>query len=100
MGYTSKEWRENLFSGEVDQSFLKVHAKNLVRVTKTGKLRAQRDHLLLGRFPSSSAIKIVLLKHFVLIMPIINVIINMDDIRQERSNKTTLDRKGLTRDQF
>ena len=36
---------------------------------------------------SGFAIKIVLLKRVVLIMRIINLIINMDDIRQERSNE-------------
>ena len=37
--------------------------------------------------PLRSAIKIVLLKHVVLIMQIINIIIKMEDIRQERSNE-------------
>ena len=41
----------------------------------------------LRELPSSSAIKIVLSKYVVLIMRIINVIINMDDIRKERSNE-------------
>ena len=44
------------------------------------------DHLLQETFPSSSAIKMALSKHVVLIMRIINII-NMDDIRQERTNE-------------
>ena len=52
-----------------------------------GKLWAEKDQLLYGSFRSSCVIKIVLSKHFNLIMRIINVIINMEDIRQERSNK-------------
>ena len=59
-----------------------MHAKNLVKVTRTGEVMGRK------RPPtSSSAIKIVSLKHVVLIMRIINIIINMDDIRQERSNE-------------
>ena len=50
-------------------------------------LWAERGHLLLGKFPSSSAVKVVLLKHVAVIMQIINIIINMDDIRQERPNE-------------
>ena len=41
-----------------------------------------------GTFPSSSAINIVLSKHVVLIMRIIiHIIINMDNIRQERPSE-------------
>ena len=41
-----------------------------------------------GTFPSSSAIKIVLSKYVVLIMPIIiYTIITMDDIRQEKPSE-------------
>ena len=59
-----------------------MHAKDLVKVNRTGEVKG-------GKRPPtlSSAFKIVLLKHGVLVMWIINIIINMDDIRQERSNK-------------
>ena len=59
-----------------------MHAKNLVKVTRTGEVMGRK------RPPTSSpAIKIVSLKHVVLIMRIINIIINMDDIRLERYNE-------------
>ena len=62
-----------------------MHAKNLVKVTRTGEVMGRK------RPPtSSSAIKIVSLKHVVLIMPIINIIINMDDIRMQRYNEVPL----------
>ena len=37
-----------VFSVEVDQTFLKVYAKNLgeILATKIGKLQEERDHLL------------------------------------------------------
>ena len=37
-----------VFSVEVDQTFLKVYAKNLgeILVTNVGKLQEERDHLL------------------------------------------------------
>ena len=62
-----------------------MRAKTFVNVTRIGE---ERDHLLYGTFPSSSAIKIVLSKHVVLIMRIINAMINMDDIRQKRPNES------------
>ena len=73
MGYHSKNIRETVkpFSVEVDRTFLKVRAKYIMVVTKIGEVIA---------FSSSSAIKIVLSKHVVLIMRIISIIINMDDI--------------------
>ena len=62
-----------------------MHAKNLVKVTRTSEVMGRK------RPPtSSSAIKIVSLKHVVLIMRIINIIINMDDIRMERYNQEPL----------
>ena len=67
-----------------------MHAKNLVKVTTTAEVMGRKRSPTLRKLPhlpSSSAIKIVLLKHVVLIMRIINTMINMDDIRQERSNK-------------
>ena len=41
-------------------------------------------------FPSSSAIKIKLSKHVILIMRIINIIINMDNISRERLNESQI----------
>ena len=59
-----------------------------------GKLWAERDYLLSGTFPSSSAIKIALSKHVVLIMWIINIVtIDMDNIRQERPNESDFEDK-------
>ena len=48
MGYNSKkkELWQKFFSVEVDKTFLKVRAKNLVKVTRIGKVWAKRDHLL------------------------------------------------------
>ena len=66
---------------------MKVHAKNLVKVIRTGEVKGRRRPPTLGIFPSSSAIKIVLLKQVVLIMQIINEIINADNFRQERSSE-------------
>ena len=37
-----EERRQKLFSGEVDQTFLKVHAKNLVKVTGTGEVKGRK----------------------------------------------------------
>ena len=62
-----------------------MHAKNLVKVTRTGEVMARK------RPPtSSSTIKIVSMKHVVLIMRIINIMINMDDIRMQRYNEVPL----------
>ena len=60
-------------------------------VKKTGKLR---DQQLSNSFPLSSVIKIVLPKNVVLIMRIIKIIINMDDIRQERPNENPILKKN------
>ena len=62
-----------------------MHAKNLVKVTRTGEVMGRKRPRT-----SSSAIKIVSLKHVVLIMRIINIIINMDDIRMQRYNEVPL----------
>ena len=77
-----RRWK--LFNAEVDQTFLKVHAKNLVKVTRTREVMGRKRPPTLRKL---SAIKMVLLKHVILIMRIINIIINMDKIRQERYNK-------------
>ena len=59
-------------------------AENLVKVTIIGEVMSRKE----GTFLSSSAVKIALSKNVVLIMRIINIIIiNMDDIRQERPNE-------------
>ena len=36
------EERQKLFSAEVDQTFLEVHAKNLVKVTGTGEVKDRK----------------------------------------------------------
>ena len=41
-------------------------------------------------FPSSSAMKIVLSKHVVLTMRVIDLITNLDDIKQERPNQSPI----------
>ena len=64
-----------------------MHAKNLVKVSRIGGVMENRKRTptLRGTFPSNSASKIVLSKHFVLIMRIIiQIKINMDVIRQEK----------------
>ena len=73
----------------VDQSFLKMCAKNLVKVTKVGNVLGRKRPPTLRNLSSSSAIKIVLLRHVVLIMQVINIIIIMDNIRQERPNRNS-----------
>ena len=44
MGYNSKNVRAvaNIFSADIDQTFLKVHAKNLVKVTGTGEVKRRK----------------------------------------------------------
>ena len=65
-----------------------MHAKNLVKVTRIWEVLGRKRPPTLTKFSfGSSAIKIVLMKHVVLIMRIISIIINMDDIRQERPNE-------------
>ena len=64
-----------------------MHAKNLVKVTGTGKVKGRKRTPTLRKLSFKFRHKRVLLKHVVLIMRIFNVIINMDDIRQERSDE-------------
>ena len=68
---------------------MKAHAKNLVKVTRIGEVMGRKRPPTQRELSLSSAIKIVLSKHAVLIMQTINIIINMGDIRQERPNKGT-----------
>ena len=93
MGYNSKKYKlwQKFFTVEVDQTFLKVSAKNLVKVTRIGKIMDKKKPPTLSEFPSSSAIKIVFSKYVLLIVPII--------IRRI-IKWATLDRKGLARVQF
>ena len=58
---------------EVDQTFPKVTAKNLVKVTGAEEVKGGKRPPTLRKLFSSSTIKIVLVKHVVLIMRIINV---------------------------
>ena len=64
-----------------------MHAKNLVKVTRTGEVKGRKRPPTLRKLSFKFRYSIVLLKHVVLIMRIINVIINMDEIRQERSDE-------------
>ena len=64
-----------------------MHAKNLVKVTRTGEVKGRKRPPTLRKLSFKFRNSIVLLKHVVLIMQIINVIINMDDIRQEKSDE-------------
>ena len=66
-----------------------MHAVNVVKITRIGEVMGRKRPFPLRKLSFKSAIKIVLPKHVVLIIRIINIIINMDDIRQ-----------GLTRAQF
>ena len=36
--------QQKIFSAEVDQTFLKVHAKNLVNVTGTGEVKSRKGN--------------------------------------------------------
>ena len=64
-----------------------MYAKNLVKVTGSGEVKCRKRAPTLRKLSFKFRYKIVLLKHVVLIMRIINVTINMDDIRQERSDE-------------
>ena len=61
------------FNVQVDQTFLKVSAKNLVKVAGTGEVISRKSPPILKSFPSSSAIKKLLTKYVVIIMRIINL---------------------------
>ena len=89
MGYKSKNITAavNFFSVEVDITFFKVHAKNLVKVTRIGEVMDRKIPSTLRKLSFKFRHKMVLWKHVVLIMRIINIIINIDDIRQERTNE-------------
>ena len=50
----------------------------------------RKRHPTSKNHPSSSTIKIGLLKQVVLIMLIINIIIKMDNIRQEKPNESPI----------
>ena len=58
-----------------------------MKVTGTGEVKSKKRPPALGNFSFKFHIKVVLLKHVVLIMRRINVIINMDEIRQERPDE-------------
>ena len=60
-----------------------------MKVTGTGEVKGRKRAPTLRKLSFKFRYKIVSLKHVVLIMRIINVIINMDDIRQERSDEGT-----------
>ena len=64
-----------------------MHAKNLVKVTRIGEVISRKKPSNLRKLFFKFAIEIVLSKHVVLIMRIINIIINMDKAKQERPNE-------------
>ena len=66
-----------------------MRAKNLVRVSRIGEVMGRKRPTLRDLY-FCSPIQIVLSKHTVLIMRVINLIINMDDIRQEAPNKSPI----------
>ena len=37
-----QELQQKLFSAEVDQTFLKVNAKNIVKIAKTGEFKGRK----------------------------------------------------------
>ena len=49
MGYKSKNIRAavKIFGVQVNQTFLKVHARNLVKVTRTGEVMGRKRSLIL-----------------------------------------------------
>ena len=58
-----------------------------MKVIRTGDIMYRKRPPTLRKLSFKVAIKIALLKYVVLTMRIINIIINMGGIRQERSNK-------------
>ena len=65
-------------------------AKNLVKVTRIEEVMSRKRPPTLRSLSFSSAIKIVLSKYIVLITRIVNAIISMDSIRQERPNESAI----------
>ena len=64
--------------------------KNVVKVTRIEEVTGRKRPPTLRNLPSSSALKTELSKHLALIMRIINIITNMNDIRQERPNESPI----------
>ena len=64
-----------------------MHAENLVKVARIGGVMGRRRPPTLRKLYLKFAVKIVLSKHVVLVMQIINIIINIDNIRQKRPNE-------------
>ena len=58
-----------------------------MKVTRIEEVMGRKRSPTLSKLSLRSAIKIMLLKHVVLIVRIINTIINMGDIRQEKPNE-------------
>ena len=56
-----EERQQKLFSAEVDQTFLKVRVKNLVKVTGTGEVKGRKRPPTLRNLSFKFAIKMVLL---------------------------------------
>ena len=82
MGYNSKNIKASNLSEDACQ-------KSCESKQNCGSY-GQRERPTLRDLYFCSPIQIVLSKHTVLIMRVINLIINMDDIRQEKSNKSPI----------
>ena len=61
-------------SVQLEQTFLKMRTENFVKVARIEEVMSRRRLLILGEFLSSSAIKVVVPKHVVLMRRIINII--------------------------
>ena len=61
-----------------------------MKVAKIEEVMNRKRNPTSKNHPSSSTIKIGLLKQVVLIMLIINIIIKMDNIRQEKPNESPI----------
>ena len=86
--FSPQKLGQKFFNVEVNQTFLKVRSKNLVKVTRIRENMWTKRLPTLRKLPSSSTIKKVLSRNDVLIMRIIiPIIINMDNIRQERPSE-------------
>ena len=66
-------WQKN-FSVQIDQTFLKVRAKNLVKVVGIGEVMSRKIPPVLRERSFVLALKIVLPKHIILMKPIISII--------------------------
>ena len=84
----NQEQRQKRFSLEVDQTFLNMHAKKLVKVTGTGEIKCRKRPPTLRKlsFKFHHQNSVVEARFFNYANNCC-AIINMDDIRQEKSNE-------------